>query len=38
MNEVGKATVMGASDAEILTAAIEILRERIAAGTATFLV
>jgi len=29
---------MGAPDADILAAAIEILRKRIAAGTATFLV
>jgi len=30
--------LVGASDADILAAAIEILRKRIAAGTATFLV
>jgi len=36
--EGGKATLAGASDADILAAAIEILRKRIAAGTATFLV
>ena len=34
----GKATLVGAPDADILAAAIEILRKRIAAGTATFLV
>jgi len=33
-----KATLVGAPDADILAAAIEILRKRIAAGTATFLV
>jgi len=38
MSEGGKATLVGAPDAEILAAAIEILRKRIAAGTATFLV
>jgi len=32
------ATLVGAPDADILAAAIEILRKRIAAGTATFLV
>jgi len=34
----GKATLVGAPDADILAAAIEILRKRIAAETATFLV
>jgi len=34
----GKATLVGAPDADILAAAIEILRKRIAARTATFLV
>jgi len=34
----GKATLVGAPDADILAAAIKILRKRIAAGTATFLV
>ena len=34
----GKATLVGVSDADILAAAIEILRKKIAAGTATFLV
>jgi len=34
----GKATLVGAPDADILAAAIEILQKRIAAGTATFLV
>jgi len=34
----GKATLMGAPDANILAAPIEIIRKRIAAGTATFLV
>jgi len=33
-----KATLMGAPDADILAAAIEILRKKIAAGTATFMV
>jgi len=33
-----KATLVGALDADILAAAIEILQKRIAAGTATFLV
>ena len=33
-----KATLVGAPDADILAAAIEIIRKRIAAGTATFLV
>jgi len=36
--EDGKATLGGAPDADILAAAIEILRKRNAAGTATFLV
>jgi len=36
--EGGKATLVGAPDANILAAAIEILRKRIAAGTAIFLV
>jgi len=34
----GKATLVGAPDADILAAAIEILRKRMAAGIATFLV
>ena len=34
----GKATLVGAPDADILAAAIEILLKRIAAGTATFFV
>jgi len=34
--EGGKATLVGAPDADILAAAIEILRKRIAAGTASF--
>jgi len=38
IGEGGKATFVGAPDADILAAAIEILRKRIAAGTATFLV
>ena len=38
IGEGGKATFMGAPDADILATAIEILRKRIAAGTATFLV
>jgi len=38
IGEGGKATLVGAHDADILAAAIEILRKRIAAGTATFLV
>jgi len=38
IGEGGKATLMGTPDADILTAAIELLRKRIAAGTATFLV
>ena len=38
IGEGGKATLVGAPDADILAAAIEILRKRIAARTATFLV
>jgi len=40
IGEGGKATLVGAPDAsaDILVAAIEILRKRIATGTATFLV
>jgi len=38
IGEGGKATLVGAPDADILAAAIEIIRKRIAAGTATFLV
>ena len=38
IGEGGKATLVGAPDADILLAAIEILRKRIAAGTATFVV
>jgi len=38
IGEGGKATLVGAPDADILAAAIEILRKRIAAGTAAFLV
>jgi len=38
IREGGKATLVGAPDADILAAAIEILRKRIAARTATFLV
>jgi len=38
MGEGGKATLVGAPDVDILAAAIEILRKRIASGTATFLV
>jgi len=38
IGEGGKATLVGSPDADILEAAIEILRKRIAAGTATFLV
>ena len=38
INEDGKATLVGAPDVDILAAAIETLRKRIAAGTATFLV
>jgi len=37
IGEGGKATLVGAPDADILAAAIEILPKRIAAGTATFL-
>jgi len=37
IGESGKATLVGAPDADILAAAMEILRKRIAAGTATFL-
>ena len=37
IGEGGKATLVGSADADILVAAIEILRKRIAAGTATFL-
>jgi len=38
IGEGGKATLVGAPDADILAAAIEILRKRTATGTATFLV
>ena len=38
IGEGGKATLVGPPDADILAAAIEILRKRIAAGTTTFLV
>jgi len=38
IGEGGKATLVGSADADILVAAIEILRKGIAAGTATFLV
>ena len=38
IGEGGKATLVGAPDADMLAAAIEILRKRIAAGTATSLV
>jgi len=38
IGEGGKATLVGAPDADILAATIEILRKRIVAGTATFLV
>jgi len=38
IGEGGKATLVGAPDVNILAAAIEILRKRIAAGTAFFLV
>jgi len=38
IGEGGKATLVGSPDADILAAAIEILRKIIAAGTATFLV
>ena len=37
IGEGGKATLVVSPDADILAAAIEILRKRIAAGTATFL-
>ena len=37
-SEGGKATLTGACDADILREAIELLRARIEAGTATFLV
>jgi ribonuclease HI len=38
IGEGGKATLVGSLDVDILAASIEILRKRIAAGTATFLV
>jgi len=38
IGEGGKATLVGAPDADILAAAIKILRKRIAAGSVTFLV
>jgi len=38
IGEGGRATLVGAPDADILAAAIKIQRKRIAAGTATFLV
>jgi len=38
IREVGKATLVGAPEADILAAVIEILRKTIAAGTVTFLV
>jgi len=38
IGEGGKATLVGSPDADILAATIEILRKKIAAGTATFLV
>jgi len=38
IGEGGKATLAGAPDADILAAAIDILRKRIAAGTAAFLI
>ena len=38
IGEGGKALLVGAPEADILAAAIEILRKRIAVGTATFLV
>jgi len=38
IGEGGKATLVGAPDADILAAAIEILRKRIAAGTIIFLI
>jgi len=37
IGEGGKATLVGAPDADILAGAIEMLRKRFAAGTATFL-
>jgi len=37
IGEGGKATLVGAPEVDILAAAIEILRKRIAVGTATFL-
>jgi len=36
IGEGGKATLVGAPETDILAAAIEMLRQRIAAGTATF--
>jgi len=36
IGEGGQATLVGAPDTDILASAIEILRKRIAAGTATF--
>jgi len=36
IGEDGQATLVGAPDTDILASAIEILRKRIAAGTATF--
>jgi len=36
IGEGGNAALVGAPDADILVAAIEILRKRIASGTATF--
>ena len=38
IGEGGKSTLVGAPDADILAATIKILRKRIAAGTANFLV
>jgi len=38
VGEVGKATLVGASDADILLEAIKEIRERTTAGAATFLV
>jgi len=38
IGEGGKSTLVGAPGTDILAAAIEILRKRIAAGTASFLV
>jgi len=38
IGEGGQATLVGAPDADVLAAAIDILRKRIEAGTATFLV